>query len=196
MNINSINYNKTIENHSLVYKGQKSERTYDLLTVIFPLFISLDLFKNSFPEILDNNPQTLNYVLAFLFPVIAIILGLYMIQKVFNRNQLKEINYKIDLESSETLIYETAKIINWELIEKGQKIIIFKTDIDPLMVKQYITFIITPNDKILFNSKPMKHFVFGYRRARFNDNFINFYANFQRLEQTQLQPTTVITNNG
>ena len=105
-----------------------------------------------------------------------------MTKKILARNKLKQIDFSTDFENAKTLIYETAKSLNWNLTEKDHNILIFKTDFGPLMDWQYITIILTPSKTILFNSSP-HNIGFGYHRARFEDNFNNFQYNFDKIEK-------------
>lgn len=183
MNLNSINYFQTIKKNKLEYKGKQVEVAFSIFISCFLSLMGLLILKISFTDILNSDPRKVDYFLAFFLPVIIIALTIFMVKKILNRHNLRELNYVSRLEDAKKLINKTAEKINWKILEENGQIFIFQTDLGPLMDRQKVVIIIHESGRILFNCT--EFFGNHFRKTRFEDNFIKFQANFRKLEEAK-----------
>lgn len=167
---NGLNYDKTVKTKRLVFKGQEQEKIFSyffqFITIALGSIVSFFIFKD---QISTSDPSLIDYFVAFLFPIIIMLLIILGCNNLLNRDKLKEIQTNSDIESARIKLIEAAKTLNWRSIAITDNYIIFVTKFGFIKDSQTVTLIFFPEKKIYFNSL---NYPSDYiRPARFEENY-------------------------
>lgn len=178
---NGLNYDKTVETKRLVFKGHKQERifSYFFQSILFTLgsVFSFFIFKD---QISTSDPSSMDYFVAFFFPVFIMLLVILRCKKLINRDKLKEIGINTDIENARVKLMKAAKTLNWSPHIITDKYIILVTKFGFIKDCQTVTLIFFPDNKIYFNSL---NYPSDYiRPARFEENYETLMSEYLKID--------------
>ncbi|MTK54030.1 hypothetical protein [Paludibacter sp.] len=164
-----INYEKTVENHRLVYKGQTYDvvmsRLFALIVIVTGLGISYSIAKDQ----IAGQPSVDDYIIAIIGPVVILIGTFWACKELLIRDQLKELEIHISTEKAKHKLQEAALNLHWDPLHVTDNYMMFSTRGVGSRKSNYqtITLIIFLDSRIYFNSvntslsdKRFQHFGF------------------------------------
>lgn len=176
-----IDYNKTVETKRLVFKGQLSEKLsiYILLIIIMAggLMFCYDTYKSHLKE----NSIFINYLYTSISLIFVLILIFIIYKRLSNRDKLKEIEARINVENAKKKLIKAASNLNWnpDIIERHY--IIFQTKYEFSKDCQSVTLIFFPDNRVYYNSL---HYPNNYwKPARYMENYQSLMSEYLKIKE-------------
>ena len=190
-----LEYNETVENKRLVFKGQKFEKVNSYIIAIIAnssigAFIYLII-----KSLINDNSSQLDYLVAIVFALSFILFSFMGWKLILTRDALKEIKTKLSVEETKIKLLEAARILNWDAQIIHDNYIIIKTKFGFVKDCQTVTLIFFPDNRVYFNSIDYPN---NYNKpTRFMDNYKTLVDEYQKLENDEkLLVTNAIANAG
>jgi len=181
----NVDYYKTIKTNRLVLKGQKFARFTDYILLLIVVCFGASAGFAIGKSLIHKNSTHLDYLMSVLLPLIVILFIIFGVKNILTRDKLKVIEVSNNLENAKTILLKAAKNLGWRSEFITDKLMVFITKYDFVNTHQTVTLIIFPDNKIYFNSMDYPR---GYLKpARFTDNFLALFNEYQKLEKSQKQ---------
>ena len=177
-----LNYERTVENHRLVYKGQTYDivmsRIFTLIVIGTGIGISYSLAK----EQIAGQPSADDYLIAIIGPILILIGTFWTCKQLLIRDQIKELEIHISKEKAKYKLQEAALNLHWEPIHITDNYLMFTTRGAGSRKSNYqtITLVMFPEGRIYFNSAntPLSDGLFQH---------FGFDANYKLIQEEYLQ---------